>query len=148
MIMLNKIDNSKIETRAIRALEGPIVYNDYMHSSFNSLDKELSWDGYIYTYNDLIFSNKSLVDKIPVQIKGSLDEQKKEINKDKIQYHVDLDILENYYYDRGVLYFRILLSEKRAEIFYSILYPTKIKEYLDKAKKKEIKIALISLYLK
>lgn len=136
---MNKIENSKIEKRAIRALEGPIIDSDYLDSSFNSMDKELSWDGYIYVYNEVKFSNKSFDDKIPVQIKGKWDGEQKEINKQRIQFSMNLDVLENYYNDRGVMYFRILLSDNKIEIFYGILFPSKIKTYLDKAKKKNNK---------
>ena len=90
---MNKIENSKIEKRAIRALENPIIDNDYLDSSFNSMDKELSWDGYIYVYNEVKFSNKSFDDKIPVQIKGKWDGEQKEINKQRIQYPINLDVL-------------------------------------------------------
>ena len=131
---MNKIENTKIEKRAIRALEGPIIDSDYLDSSFNSMDKELSWDGYIYVFNEVKFSNKSFDDKIPVQIKGKWDAEQKEINKQRIQFPIDLDVLENYYNDRGVLYFRVLLSNNKAEIFYGILFPSKIKMYLDEAK--------------
>ena len=136
---MNKIETTKIEKRAIRTLEGPIVDSDYLDSSFNSMDKELSWDGYIYVYNEVKFSNKSFDDKIPVQIKGKWDDEQKEINKQRIQFPIDLDVLDNYYNDRGVLYFRILLSNNRAEIFYGILFPSKIKMYLDEAKRKNNK---------
>lgn len=143
------IDKTKIEKRAIYFLEMPIVDCDYLDSSIHSMDKELSWDGYIYTYHEKKFSNKSFDDKIPVQVKGHWDTQKKEIYKKSIQYPVDLDVLENYYNDRGVLYFKIVMNEDKKEIFYSILYPSKIKSYLDEARrkknKKQINIVLTKL---
>ena len=134
-----RLEQTKTEKRAIHFLESPIVDCDYLDSSINSMDKELSWDGYIYTYNDKIFSNKSLEDKIPIQVKGHRDDDHKEINKKSIQFSVELDVLKNYYNDKGVLYFRILLSDTKKEIFYSILYPSKIKYYLDEAKRKKNK---------
>ena len=76
-----RLEQTKTEKRAIHFLESPIVDCDYLDSSINSMDKELSWDGYIYTYNDKIFSNKSLEDKIPIQVKGHRDDDHKEINK-------------------------------------------------------------------
>lgn len=45
------------------------------------MDKELSWDGYIYTYHSKTFGNSTFDDKIPIQVKGHWDDQKKEINK-------------------------------------------------------------------
>lgn len=136
---LDKREITKIEKKAIHILEAPIVDCDYLDSSINSMDKELSWDGYIYTYNEKIFSNESLDDKIPIQVKGHQDDEHREINREKIQYPVELEVLKNYYNDRGVLYFRILFSSTRKEIFYSILYPSKIKSYLDEASRKKNK---------
>ena len=40
-----KHETTKIEKRAIHVLEAPIVDCDYLDSSINSMDKELSWDG-------------------------------------------------------------------------------------------------------
>ncbi len=135
----DKNNNTKIESKAIYALDGLIVPNDYLDKSFNSMDKELSWDGYIYSYNDKTFSNSTLDDKIPVQIKGHIDEQCKEINKKNIQYPVELSVLKNYFNDRGVLYFRVLMSESKTEIFYNALYPSKIKILLEEAERKKNK---------
>lgn len=108
-----------------------------------------SWDGYIYTYHSKTFGNNTFDDKIPIQVKGHWDDQKKEINKKNIQYPVDLDVLENYYNDRGVLYFKIVMNGDKKEIFYSILYPSKIKGYLDEARrkknKKQINVVLTKL---
>ena len=143
------IDKTKIEKRAIHFLETPIVECDYLDSSIHSMDKELSWDGYIYTFHGKAFGNSTFDDKIPIQVKGHWDDQKKEINKKNIQYPVDLDVLENYYNDRGVLYFKIVMNEDKKEIFYSILYPSKIKGYLDEARrknnKKQINVVLTKL---
>lgn len=92
-----KHENTKIEQRAIHFLETPIVENDYLYCQINSMDKELSWDGYIYVYNDTKFSNKTHDDKIPIQVKGHFDENEKEIHKKKITFPVELDVLKNYY---------------------------------------------------
>lgn len=56
-----------------------------------------------------------------------------------LRYSVDLDVPENYYNDREVLYFKIVMNEDKKEIFYSILYPSKIKSYLDEARRKKNK---------
>ncbi len=45
---VNKINNTKIEKRAIGALTALVEENVYLDESFSSMDKELSWDGYIY----------------------------------------------------------------------------------------------------
>lgn len=139
---MRDIDSIKIEKRALYALQGPIVDSDYLDDSFQAMDKELSWDGYIYSYKEKKFSNKTFDDKIPVQIKGHYDENKKEINRNRIQFPVELSILKNYYADRGVLYFRVLLTNDKAEVFYNALYPSKIKTLLEEAKRKKNKYSI------
>lgn len=136
---MSDIDSTKIEKRALYVLQGPIVDSDYLDDSFQAMDKELSWDGYIYSYKDKKFSNKTFDDKIPVQIKGHYDKDKKEINRERIQFQVELNVLENYYADRGVLYFRVLLADEKTEVYYNALYPSKIKTFLDEAKRKKNK---------
>lgn len=136
---MGEIESTKVEKRALLLLEDLIADSDFLDESFHSMDKELSWDGYIYSYKNKKFSNKTFDDKIPVQIKGHYDKDKKEINRERIQFQVELNILENYYADRGVLYFRILLSDDKREVFYNALYPSKIKTLLDEAKRKKNK---------
>ena len=41
------VSNSKIENRALNALENIIDAHNTMSHQFNSLDKEMSWDGSI-----------------------------------------------------------------------------------------------------
>lgn len=50
-----------------------------------------------------------------------------------------LEDLEVYFNDRGVLYFEIFMSidGRKREIFYASLFPTKLKYYLENAKKKK-----------
>lgn len=138
------ISNIKIENKALNALENIIDENPLMNYSFNSCDKEMSWDGYIWIFESEALDKKSYDDKIPVQIKGHIDKNRKFINKQKILYKVSLDDLNIYFKDRGVLYFQIFISEdgKRNEIFYSSLYPSKIKHYLNKAKKRKNKATI------
>lgn len=132
--------NTKIEDRAIGALKNIIDDDLTMISQFNSMDKEMAWDGYIWIFkeNNGDQSKKNLDDKVPVQIKGHIDEKEKYINKEIISFPVDLIDLDIYFNDRGVVYFSIFMSNdgKKREIFYSSLYPSKIKAYLERADKK------------
>lgn len=135
--------NTKIENRAIGALRNIVDEHLTMDSQFNSMDKEMAWDGYIYIFknNNGDQSKRNLDNKVPVQIKGHIDKEQKYLNKKRITYPVDLADLEIYYNDRGILYFEIFMTEdgKRVEIFYSSLFPSKIKTYLEKASHKENK---------
>ena len=135
--------NQKIEDRALGALSNIIDDHQTMGRQFNEMDKEMSWDGYIWIFKD-VNGNQSKAnfdDKVPVQIKGHVEEEEKYINKKNITYAVALEDLEIYFNDRGVLYFQIFMSRngRKREIFYASLFPTKLKYYLEKAKEKKNK---------
>ena len=49
--MLVKLSNSKIENRAVDVLRNVIDNHYTMDHQFNAMDKEMSWDGYIWIYN-------------------------------------------------------------------------------------------------
>lgn len=144
--------NKKIEKKALNVLEDIINDSPIMDHDFNLDDKEMSWDGYIWIFNNSNIENKkNYDDKIPVQIKGHIDTKGKYINESKITYSVSKDDLNVYFNDRGVLYFQIFLSadKSRNEIFYASLFNTKIKKYLEeieqRGNKKSIKIPFIKL---
>lgn len=134
---------TKIESRAISALQNIINAHLTMDAQFNSHDKEMAWDGYIYIFkkNNGDISKANWDDRVPVQVKGHIDRKDKYLNKQRVTYQVQLEDLEIYFYDRGVLYFEIFMSEdgKQTEIFYASLYPSKIKSYLDLASRKKKK---------
>lgn len=71
--------NTKIEERAIGALRNLIDEHLTMGAQFNTMDKEMAWDGYIYIYkiNNGDQSKNNLDDKVPVQIKGHIDKEEK-----------------------------------------------------------------------
>ena len=135
---MTKLSNTKIEQRALNALEFIIDEHLTMSYQFNSMDKERSWDGYIdiFKVNNGDQSKKNADDRVPVQIKGHNDEKKRYINKNRIRYKVELDDLSAYSKEKGVLYFQIFLCDKQREIFYTSLFPSKILDYLEKAEKR------------
>ena len=130
--------STKIEKRALNALESIIDDHLTMDHSFNSDDKEMSWDGYIILYksNDGNQSKKNFDSRVPVQIKGHIDDKQRYINKDRITYAVALDDLRAYSTEKGVLYFHIFLYNEQREVFYTSLYPSRILDYLDKAEQR------------
>lgn len=146
-----KPSNTKIEKRALNTLESIIDEHSTMDYQFNSGDKEMSWDGYIdiFKINNGDLSKANFDDRIPVQIKGHIDEKHRYIKKDRITYAVELDDLRAYSTEKGVLYFQIFLFDEQRQVFYSSLYPSKILDYLEKAEKrhneKHINIPFIKL---
>ena len=103
----------------VNTLESVIDDHLTMDYQFNSGDKEMSWDGYIdiFKENNGDLSKKNFDDRIPVQIKGHIDEKQRYINKDKITYAVELDDLRAYRTEKGVLYFQIFLFDGQREVY-------------------------------
>ena len=130
-----KLSSTKIEQRALNALESIIDKHLTMSYQFNSQDKEMSWDGYIdiFKINNGNQSKQNFDDRVPVQIKGHIDDKQRYIIKDRINYSVSLEDLHVYSKEKGVMYFQIFLCNEQAEVFYTLLYPSKILDYLDKA---------------
>ena len=141
------VPNLKIENRALNALENIIDAHNTMSYQFNSLDREMCWDGSILIYKD----NEGNTDKsnydneARVQIKGHIDDPMKNksrkkdyLGKQRITYPVKLTDLKVYSKDGGVIYFEIFMSSdgKESEIFYASLYPSILKKYIDEKEKK------------
>lgn len=141
------VSNSKIENRALNSLENIIDAHNTMSHQFNSLDKEMSWDGSILIFKD----NKGSIDKtnfddeVRVQIKGHIDDpaknksgKKEYLGRQRITYPVELIDLKIYSKSGGVIYFEIFMSSdgKEKEVFYASLYPSVLKKYIDEKEEK------------
>lgn len=130
----------KIEDRSITALQTIIDEHPTMEGHINKCDKELSWDGFIRIFldDDSESDKKNFDDDIPIQIKGHIDKDRKYMDEDRVKTSVSLDDLKVYYRKFGCLYFVMYMNEDGSdvEIFYSSLYPSKIKGYLDEAERK------------
>ena len=81
---------TKIESRAISALQNIINAHLTMDAQFNSHDKEMAWDGYIYIFkkNNGDISKANWDDRVPVQVKGHIDRKDKYLNKQRVTYQV------------------------------------------------------------
>lgn len=141
------VPNSKIENRAINALENIIDAHNTMSHQFNSLDKEMSWDGSILIFkdNEGNTDKANFDDEVRVQIKGHIDDPAKNksgkreyLGRQRITYPVDLIDLEIYSKGGGVIYFEIFMSPdgNEREVFYASLYPSVLKKYIDEKEEK------------
>lgn len=130
------MNSVKIEKRSISELKSWIAEHDLLDEYINDNDKEPSWDGYIMVYTDEDLKAEHIKYKIPVQVKGKCKNEL--INRKMITYPVEYRHLQNYYFDGGVVYFVIVISEdaKRKTIFANALTPVKLKELLKSAEKK------------
>jgi hypothetical protein len=133
-----KRENIKTEKAATLELKSVVFCHSLLDDHINEGDKGLSWDGYISIYNSEIFSKDSWVDDVPVQVKGTVDVDGKLHEKKTIQFKTDIGDLRNYFKDRGVIYFVIVTSPdySRKEIYYNLLYPSKLKAYIEEAERK------------
>lgn len=135
---------TKTEHRALNALEAIIDEHNTMEHQFQGNDKEMAWDGHILLFkkNNGDYSVDNLESRVPVQIKGHNDPKKKYINRNKTNYSVRISDLRAYATEKGVLYFQIFIDGKQREIFYSSLYPSRILDYLDIAKKRNNSVSI------
>lgn len=119
------MNSSRIEKKAINALECYLEDSSLIDSKITSNDKEMSWDGNLYVYSIEDIAKKNFLCRIPVQIKG------KTLNrfKDEFSYPIETSDLKAYLTE-GVLYFVIQITPKDKRIFYSDLYPLTIKDLL------------------
>lgn len=107
----------------------------------NSGDKEPSFDGYIYIYNNDRYI-KADIKRVPVQVKGRGVCSKVQPT---INYPVTVVDLNNYMRNGGVLFFVVNIDKETGEviqIYYSSLLPYKIMSLLknNKRNKKNIRI--------
>ena len=133
------MDTEKLATSAI--VES-ISLTDVLSPFINDGDKEPSWDGNIYIYEDKK-KNKRGIKKVPVQVKG---EKRRQVPpKKKPKYSVSLIDLDNWLNDGGIILFVVLIDESGTNkmIYYSALVPVLIRHLKRIAKgKKKISVPL------
>lgn len=133
-----------IEQLSTNELTDLLLNTGYMETYINTNDREPSWDGNIYMYNDYCKLNEShkkedLIGRIPVQVKGTLVKSLSD-TKIRTNYKVELSDLRNYLNDGGVIYFVIEALQSnnknagilKRKIFYKVLAPCDIEQILTK----------------
>lgn len=119
-------DNKKIEQDAVNAVN--LCFRGVNRVSADILmnDKTPCVDGAISLYSSEAMSNKTLVDSIDVQVKGTEAKRK----ADEPKRSVSIADLEYYQAHGGVLYFVVFENNERDEVFYRLLLPFDIKRIL------------------
>lgn len=135
-----------IETLSINAVRDSIVVSEFLDQYIADNDKEPSWDGFIYIYNDSSKKKSELIGRVPVQVKGVTCN---DFSKSKITHPVNIVDMNNYLHDGGIIYFVVYINKDGTEkkIYYQTLAPVKLKSYLieiernnkEKAKKQQTK---------
>lgn len=134
------IPTSKIEDWAVRELQILADENNSIVPEIETHDKGMSYDGFLWLFKKNAPHNKdNYEDKIPVQLKGHIDDKEKYINKQRISFPVEVADLRVYSQKEGVLYFLVFVTSDRSkrEIFYVSLYSSKIKSFIQQIKENQ-----------
>lgn len=116
------------EILATSAVKKRIAQTKYLSPFINEGDKEPSWDGFIYAYNDSSKRKDKLVGRAAVQVKGL---QRKNLRQKSISYNMDKADLENYRSDGGIILFVVYIDATLQEkIYYASLTPFYLNEIL------------------
>ena len=141
------MDSADIESFAVDKLRECFrrcenLGSNYMHIG----DKEPSWDGFVYLYNSSIHSKANIINRLPVQIKGT---EQNDLSKTTISFNVEKSDLTNYFNDGGALFFVVYIKDfDNYKIYYETLTKIKLHMYLKECEKhgfESISIHLIEM---
>ncbi len=130
-------DNTEII--AVRTIEDLANECDELVPRLSTNDKSISYDGYFELYKSGNHNKGNYEDIIYTQIKGRTDDKGQYINKQRIMYKVSTADLRVFSQKEGAIYFIVFITSdrRRKEIFYSTLYSSKIKSYLQHVDEKQ-----------
>ncbi len=120
-----------IEQLATSAFKTRIAKTDRLKPYVNEDDKEPSFDGNIYIFDNKRYSKKN-IKRVSVQVKGKATSAK---CSDTIKYSVSLIDLNNYRTNGGVIFVVVYLDPETGdarEIYYASLLPFRIAKILKK----------------
>ena len=131
------MDKKKIESAAISEIKDSIISCDILSPYISENDKEPSWDGFIYVYNDYKHKKDNIKGRVAVQVKGELNSN---LTLSKISYPADIADLNNYLKDNGVIYFVVYINKqnlRQRKVYYETLTPVKLALKLKSNKNKK-----------
>lgn len=126
---MGKLSKGQIEMISVSALNMSLCNFKEINPNINWNDKEPSWDGNIYLYQDNNHKKSLLKGKIPVQVKGT---EVKKFERKFVSFQMELSDIKNYYNDGGVLFVVIqIISNTEYRIFYRFLLPVDLKNLIN-----------------
>jgi len=132
------------EVIAVAKIMSEIGKSCYLSPFISSGDKEPSWDGNVYIYDNPSRRNNGNVRKIPVQVKGIVGNIGRKNGTYK--YSVNKKDLENYKRDNGCLFFVAIINKitKNADKIYyaelSVVICNNILDHMNTSNKKNSSI--------
>lgn len=120
------MNSNKIEQIAVDVLNTEIDKYNLLDTYVHSKDREPSWDGHIYVFNNENMSVESMTGRVPIQIKG---EEVKEFSSKEKKYDVKVADLKNYQKEGiGIIYFVVeIINSSNTKIYYRQLLPLDLK---------------------
>ena len=79
------MDRKAIETLSVNAVRDSVVVSDFLDQFIADNDKEPTWDGFVYIYSDKSKKKEKLKGRLPVQIKGTEND---DFSKEEISFPV------------------------------------------------------------
>lgn len=139
------MNKKAIETLSVNAVRDSIVLSPLLDQFIPDDDKEPSWDGHVYIYNDISKRKDRLEGRMPVQVKGKVFD---DLSKDEITYSMSTADLRNYLNDGGAVLFVVYLSNGGAskKIYYSELAPLKLRFLLESAGSQATKVVRLKAF--
>ena len=132
------MNRKAIETLSVNAVRDSVVVSDFLDQFIADNDKEPTWDGFVYIYSDKSKKKEKLKGRLPVQIKGTEND---DVSKEEISFPVSTTDLNNYLYDGGAVFFVVYIGHNglTRQIYYAELPPIKLRVYLAEAKEQKSK---------
>ena len=129
---MGKFTTQQIEMISTNAINIFLCNFQNISPNINWNDKEPSWDGNIYLYEDNSQKKGLLRGRIPVQVKGT---EVKRFSRKFHSFQMKLSDIKNYYYDGGVLFLVVeIIDTQNTKIFYKFLLPIELKRIMEEIK--------------
>ena len=126
---MGKFTTQQIEMISTNAINIFLCNFQNISPNINWNDKEPSWDGNIYLYEDNSQKKGLLRGRIPVQVKGT---EVKRFSRKFHSFQMKLSDIKNYYYDGGVLFLVVeIIDTQNTKIFYKFLLPIELKRIME-----------------
>lgn len=132
------MDSVQIESFAVNEIRNSILLTSYIKPYIAENDREPTWDGSLYIYNDKNCKKDTLKGRLAVQVKGK---EFDDLSKDEISYSISVVDLKNYLNDGGAVLFVVYIAKEglAKKIYYIELTPIKLRNELKIAKDNKTK---------
>ena len=130
-------DSLRTEMRSIIKIKDYLTRNQRLIPDIRENDKTPSWDGEITVYKPNSIAKKDIEGRVPVQIKGSVQD---DLSKTTIKYTLDASDLRNYVSSNGAIIFVVYMKGYDiCKIYYSVQLPYDLTKLLEQMKDQKTK---------